>query len=117
MSMCDSHIVPPIASVEREGSALAIKRSRHGSGGCSSRALSALINCMNTTAPLGDVTRLPELVRHRKACRMVVDLVRGMATTVAWGRAARGRGTGAILNSATEGTESWALSLMRIVSS
>ena len=117
MSMCDSHIVPPIVSVVREGSALAIKRSRHGSGGCSSRALSALINCMNTTAPLGDVTRLPELVSHRKACRMVVDLDRGMATTVAWGRAARGGGTGEFLNSATEGTESWALSLMRMVSS
>ena len=117
MSMCDNHNFPPIVSVLREGSALTISRSRHGSGSCSSRALSALMNCMNTTAPLGDVARLPELVRHRKACRMMADLVRGMATTVTWGRATGGEGTGAILNSATEGTESWALSLMRIMSS
>ena len=117
MSMCDSHIVPPIVSVLREGSALTITRSRHGSGGCSSRALSALINCTNTTAPLGDVTRLPELVSHRKACKMVEDLERGIATTVDWGIAARGDGMGEFLYSATEGTESCALSLMRIVSS
>ena len=117
MSMCDSHNFPPIVSILREGSALAISKSRHGSGSCSSRALNASMYWLNSTAPLGDVARMPVLMRHRRACRMMADLVRGMAATVAWGRATGGEGTGALLNSAIEGTQSWALSLMRIVSS
>ena len=117
MSMCDSHNFPPIVSILREGSALAISKSRHGSGSCSSRALNASMYWLNSTAPLGDVARMPVLMRHRRACRMMADLVRGMAATVAWGRASGGERAGALLNSAMEGTESWALSLMRIVSS
>ena len=46
MLACDSHIVPPIISVEKEGSACTIIRSLHGSGGKTSRAPSALINRM-----------------------------------------------------------------------
>ena len=48
---------------------------------------------------------------------MVEDLERGIATTVDWGMAARADGIGEFLYSATEGTESCALSLIRIVSS
>ena len=116
MSMCDIHIVPPIVSVVREGSALAIKRSRHGSGSCSSRALSALMKCMNTTAPLGDVTRLPELVSNRNAYAMVIDLVRGGGGAVG-GVGAAEAATGGFLYCETVGTVSCALSLIRMESS
>ena len=44
MLACDSHIVPPIISVEKEGSACTIIRSLHGSGGKDSRTPSALVN-------------------------------------------------------------------------
>ena len=44
MLACDSHIVPPIISVEKEGSACTIIRSLHGSGGKVSRTPSALVN-------------------------------------------------------------------------
>ena len=88
--MCDSHVFPPIVSNLREGSALAISKSRHGLGGISSRALNALMYWLNSTAPLVEVARVPELMSHRKACWMTAALVGGEATAVDCGRTSGG---------------------------
>ena len=65
----------------------------------------------------GYIPRLPELVSHRKACEMVDDLVRSGADAVGWGMGAMGAEIDGFLYSATVGTVSCALYLIRIVSS